>query len=426
MRIAYGIESVSPFGSAARTFVVLALGLLVAACGEDDPCEGVNGTCIALVEGATATEVQEAFIEVESGGTIAFGEGTFRFKTDLSLDVDGVTIKGAGMSSTILSFKEQTTGAQGILVTGDDFTIRDIAIEDAAGDALKILGSTGVHIVKTRVEWTNGPDEHNGAYGLYPVQCTNVLIEDSVAIAASDAGIYVGQSNNIMVRRNRAEFNVAGIEIENSTHADVTQNVATNNTGGILVFNLPGLDVANGAGTRVFDNEVYENNTFNFAPAGNIVGNVPTGSGVILLAAHDVEIFDNDIRDHEAVNIGMISYIPIGDPEDPEYDQYPTGIHIHDNRLSGVSAKPTGMLGAALILALGEISGPPYIVPDIAWDGLYDPARVPLADADRICIHDNGDADFLNIAWPLGEGDLPSRDMSGLNCTLPALPPVDL
>jgi parallel beta-helix repeat protein len=413
MRFAYGCA-------------LLAVGMFATGCGEDDPCEGVSGTCIALTSGASGTEVQEAFIEVESGGTIAFGEGTFSFTSDLSLDVDGVTIKGAGMDATVLSFKKQTTGAQGILVTGDDFVIHDIAIEDAAGDALKIFGTTGVHIYKTRVEWTNGPDENNGAYGLYPVQCTDVLIEDSIVRAASDAGIYVGQSNNIMVRRNRAELNVAGIEIENSTHADVTQNVATTNTGGILVFNLPGLDVSNGAGTRVFDNEVFENNTENFAPAGNIVGMVPTGSGIVILAAHDLEIFDNDIRDHKAVNVGMISYVPIGDPDDPLYDQYPTGIHIHGNRMSGVSDEPTGMLGAALITGLGEIGGPPYIVPDIAWDGLLDPARVPLADADRICIHDNGDADFLNIAWPLLEGESPSRDMSGLNCTLPPLPPVDL
>ncbi|MGE3764347.1 MAG: parallel beta-helix domain-containing protein [Kofleriaceae bacterium] len=415
MRLAHGIALLS----------IGATGL--AACGEDDPCEGVTGTCIALTEGASAMEVQTAFIEIESGGTIAFGEGTFSFATDLSLDVDGVTIKGAGMDSTILSFKKQVTGAQGILVTGNDFVIHDIGLEDSPGDALKILGTQNVHIYKTRVEWTGGPAETNGAYGLYPVQCTNVLIEDSVVKGASDAGIYVGQSNNIMVRRNRAELNVAGIEIENSTHADVTENVATNNTGGILVFNLPGLDVANGAGTRVFANEVFENNTVNFAPVGNIVGKVPTGTGIVILAAHDVDIFDNDIRDHKSINIGMISYVPVGTPDDPNYDQYPTGIHIHDNRMSGVSDKPTGELGAALILGLGEIvSSPPYIVPDIAWDGVLDPARVPLADEDRICIHDNGDADFLNLAWPLGEGELPSRDMSGLNCSLPALPPVDL
>ncbi len=413
-----------------RSFSFLAYGCallsVVAACGEDDPCEGVSGKCIALTEGASGTEVQTAFIEVESGGTIAFGEGTFSFTTELSLDVDDVTIKGAGMDATVLSFKNQTTGAQGILVTGNDFAIHDIGLEDSPGDALKILGTTGVHIYKTRVEWTNGPDENNGAYGLYPVQCTNVTIEDSVVKGASDAGVYVGQSNNIVVRRNRAEFNVAGIEIENSTNADVTENVATNNTGGILVFNLPGLDIANGAGTRVYNNEIFENNTENFAPAGNIVGMVPTGSGVVILAAHDVEIFDNDIRDHKLVNLGMVSYVPIGTPDDPEYDQYPTGIHIHDNRMSGTSDSPTGMLGGLLISALGEIGGPPYIVPDIAWDGLLDPARVPLDDADRICIHDNGDADFINLGWPLFEGAVPSKDMTPMNCTLPALPPVDL
>lgn len=414
MRFAYGIGLVS-------------IGLLgLAACGDDDPCEGVTGKCIGLTEGASATEVQTAFIEIESGGTIAFGEGTFSFTTDLSLDVDGVTIQGAGMDATTLSFKKQTTGAQGILVTANDFTIHDIGLEDSPGDALKILGGTNVHIFKTRVEWTNGPDENNGAYGLYPVQCTNVLIEDSVVKGASDAGVYVGQSTNIMVRRNRAELNVAGIEIENSTHADVTQNTATNNTGGILVFNLPGLDVANGSGTRVFDNQVFENNTENFAPAGNIVGMVPTGTGIVILAAHNVEIFDNDVRDHKSVNLGMISYVPIGTPTDPEYDQYPTGIHIHGNTFSGTSDEPTGMLGAALITGLGEIGGPPYIVPDIAWDGILDPARVPLADTDRICIHDNGDADFLSLSWPLLEGDKPSRDMSGMACTLAPLPAVEL
>src|SRR5690606_17583393 len=125
-----------------------------------------------------------------------------------------------------------------------------------------------------------------GAYGLYPVQCTDVLIEDSVARAASDAGIYVGQSTNIIVRRNLAEYNVAGIEIENSFDADVHDNVARHNTGGVLVFNLPGLQVKNGARTRIFDNQIYENNTPNFAPPGNIVGKVPTGTGFASIAAH--------------------------------------------------------------------------------------------------------------------------------------------
>lgn len=54
-----------------------------------------------------------------------------------------------------------------------------------------------------------------------------------MAIGASDAGIYVRQSRDVIVRNSRAEFNVAGIEIENTVNADVYGNTATNNTGGI-------------------------------------------------------------------------------------------------------------------------------------------------------------------------------------------------
>ena len=68
---------------------------------------------------------------------------------------------------------------------------------------------------------------------------------------------------NVIVRRNRAEYNVAGIEIENTIDADVYENVATNNTGGILVFNMPNLPQV-GERTRVFNNTVIDNNTENF------------------------------------------------------------------------------------------------------------------------------------------------------------------
>jgi parallel beta-helix repeat protein len=258
------------------------------------------------------------------------------------------------------------------------------------------------------------------------VQCKNVLIEDSLVIGASDAGIYVGQSERIIVRNNVARQNVAGIEIENSFQADVTGNTATANTGGILVFNLPGLEVDNGAGTRVFGNEIFDNNTPNFAPAGNIVGMVPTGTGIALLAAHGVEIFDNELRDHQSINIGIISYTPIGAPNDPDYDLYSTAIHIHDNTMSGTSDRPSGQLGALLIAAVGEIApNGPFVVPDVAWDGVIDPPRAS-SPADRICIRGNGDADFINLAWPLGDATMPARDLAPHDCSHPPLPAVEL
>ena len=226
---------------------------------------------------ASELSFEESFqiqlIEAQPGDVIEVPAGTHNFTRSLSLTVPGVTIRGAGMHESILSFANQAQGAEGLLVTADDFVIEDLAIEDTVGDALKVNESTNVTIRRVRTEWTNGPDSENGAYGIYPVQSRNILIDGSVAIGAADAGIYVGQSTQIVVRNSRAEYNVAGIEIENSTFADVYDNVATNNTGGVLVFDLPNLEVQGGQATRVFSNQIYRNNTENFAPEGAIVGN---------------------------------------------------------------------------------------------------------------------------------------------------------
>ncbi len=395
----------------------------------DDPCAGVMGKCIGVPSGSSTQTAQKALIDVQPGETVAFGDGTFDFRNDLSLTVDNVTIVGKGMTKTILSFKNQTDGAQGLLVTANGFAIHDIALEDTPGDALKVLGGDGVTIQRTRVEWTRGPDPSNGGYGLYPVQCQNVLLDGNVVKGASDSGVYIGQSHNIVVQNNDVELNVAGIEIENSTLADVHDNTATKNTGGILVFNLPDLQIKNGAGTRVYNNTVFENNTMNFAKSGNIVGLVPTGTGIAVLAAHHVEIFGNTVHDHDSVNMGMISYVPTGiQVNDPQYDQYPTALYIHDNEFSGVSNMPTGMLGALLISALGELypSGP-FIVPQLAWDGVLDPARVQAAtgdyaDDDKLCFQNNGSADFINLEWPLGDATKPNTDMTPHNCSHAALP----
>ncbi|MFM9587251.1 parallel beta-helix domain-containing protein, partial [Streptomyces caniscabiei] len=95
-------------------------------------------------------------------------------------------------------------GSAGLTVTSNGFSVEDLAIEDTKGDGLKVKGSTKVIVRRFRAEWTGGPRESNGAYGIYPVECKDVLIEDSVVKGAADAGFYVGQSRNIIVRRNRA------------------------------------------------------------------------------------------------------------------------------------------------------------------------------------------------------------------------------
>jgi parallel beta-helix repeat protein len=242
-------------------------------------------------------KLQNKFIAANAGDTIFIEAGKFTLNGSLWLDSkQNVVIKGAGMDKTILSFKGQTSGAEGIKVTDSkNIVIVDLTIEDSKGDCIKTQKVDGITFSSVTTRWSGKPKKTNGAYGFYPVQCTNVLIEKCVARGASDAGIYVGQSSNIVVKNCKAIENVAGIEIENSLYADVFDNESVNNTGGILVFDMPDLPQKKGGYVRVFNNYVHDNNYKNFAPKGNIVGKVPPGTGVIILATNHVEVFENKI-----------------------------------------------------------------------------------------------------------------------------------
>jgi len=339
-------------------------------------------------------QLQTALIEARPGDTVQLGRGRFELSSGLSLDVDRVTIRGDGHERSILSFNNQRRGAEGLLITSDGVTLRGFAVENARGDAIKARDCDGITIREVRVEWTRGPNPENGAYGLYPVNCDNVLIERSIARGASDAGIYVGQSRNIIVRENLAELNVAGIEIENSYNADVFENVATRNTGGILVFDLPGLPQQGGHSIRVFDNEIRDNNTPNFAPAGNIVASVPTGTGVLIMANSNVHVFDNEIGDNGTINVLISAYRETF--QDANYNPLARDIVIRDNTFGNTGYAPAGDLAA-----LSQLGVP---IPDVLWDGatVFSRGGTPRTEQVRIVVNDNtstrtGAGSFLSL-----------------------------
>ena len=340
-------------------------------------------------------ELQEALILMSEGDTLIMRSGFYSFEDGISLDVDNVTVTGEGMNETILDFKNQQSGAQGFLVTSNKVTLKDFAILDAKGDALKVIGSKGINMINLRTEWTGGPKSTNGAYGFYPVESEDVLIDGCIAIGASDAGIYVGQSKNIIVRNSIAQYNVAGIEIENSYYADVYNNLASHNTGGILIFDLPDLPQQGGHHIRVFDNKSIDNDTDNFAPEGNIVGEVPRGTGIIIMANSDVEIFNNVMSGNGTVNLSVVSYSDKTD--DPNYYPHPRRIQIHNNTYGPGGFDPDIETGE-LAKVLYEISN--GNMPDIFWDGVVPISQMIFGqpNEDKLKMKENSDVSFLTIS----------------------------
>jgi parallel beta-helix repeat protein len=365
---------------------------------------------------------QTQFIDVANGSTIELPAGTFSL--DASLWMDGkkeVTIKGAGEDKTILSFKNQISGAEGIKVTNSsNITIRDLTVQDAKGDGVKTQLVEGITFINVKAEWTRGGDKDNGGYGLYPVQCTNVLIDHCTAVGASDAGIYVGQSKHIIVRNSKAYKNVAGIEIENSLYADVYDNETYNNVGGILVFDLPDLIQKEGGYVRVFRNNIHDNNHVNFAPKGNTVAKVPQGTGLMILATRNVEAFENKIINNISAGTAIVSYYMTENPiNDKSYKPFPSNIYIHDNYYERPHVRATGKGRLGKMFRFKLRFGKD--VPHILYDGIEDKGM-----KDRnICIKNNKNATFVNIDAEHGFKNK-SFDLAPHNCEQQPISPVVL
>lgn len=314
---------------------------------------------VTVEAGPQAQErLQEALILAEPGDIVQLGAGKYNLTDGLSLDVDGVTVQGMGMDKSVLSFAGQLAAGEGLLVTSDNVVLRNFAIEDSKGDGIKSKGADNIVYHHVRVEWTRGPHAENGAYAIYPVESRNVLVDGVTAIGSSDAGIYVGQSENIIVRNSTVSYNVAGIEIENSIGADVYDNIAVNNTGGILVFDLPNIPKQGGREVRVFDNIVVNNNTPNFAPAGNIVAEVPTGMGIMVMSHREVEVFNNILSENATGNILIVSYTK--EQKDPKYNPKPIGVRVFDNLHGRAGYKP-GFPGGEMMKAAFGGAIPPII-----------------------------------------------------------------
>ncbi len=348
---------------ASLTLPSAALGL--SACTTES-----TGCTVTLTPGADdQTAANRAFVGARSGDTVCFAPGTYTYSDPIEArSLSNFTVRGLGATANdvLLDFRGQAAGAKGLSFTAmTDLLIENLTVENASADDIFVASATGVTFRDVRAGWSDDiPMDRRGRYAIYPVESSNVVIEGSEAYGSSDAGIYVGQTTNCIVRDSIARGNVAGIEIENSSNCEVYGNTANGNTGGVLVFELPGLPTQ-GQGTEIRDNTINDNNLPNFAEEGTIVSFLPVGTGIMVLAANDVEIHSNTIEGNSSVAMLVLSYQTAelaGAPmaSDPMYEPHLEQLWVYDNTTARNSTMPTPLLN---VLA----GAGPY--PDVLWDG---------------------------------------------------------
>jgi parallel beta-helix repeat protein len=296
----------------------LMLSSFVAGCGDNETntesyplhhCDDPTITSANCVE-IPAGDVDALLVAANSlapDTTIVLAAGTYAMTNELSIqNVEGIHILGQGIDVTVLDWKGVTAQVNGIAASAvNGFLVQDFTVKNSVKDGIRVEASDRVTYRKIKATWDMPEQPTNGAYGIYPVKSKHVLVEDSIASHASDAGLYVGQCQYAVIRRNEVLENVAGLEIENTEYADVYENDVHDNTGGLVIFDLPGNPIV-GRDIRVRDNHVHNNNGANYAPGGTVAA-IPVGTGTFAMASRRVEITNNHYDHNGTVDIAIVS-----------------------------------------------------------------------------------------------------------------------
>lgn len=74
-----------------------------------------------------------------------------------------IVVRGKGIDKTILTFKDQTSGAEGLRVSNcENIILEDMTLQDSKGDLIKTMHVKGITFRRVKAEWTGKPDEKMG------------------------------------------------------------------------------------------------------------------------------------------------------------------------------------------------------------------------------------------------------------------------
>ena len=226
------------------------------------------------------------------------------------------------------------------------------------GNGITARNITGLRFDGVGTVWPETSSD-NGAYGIYPVESDDVIVENCYTQGAVDAGIYSGQNQRVIMRNNVMTLNVFGMEAENNIDVEIYDNEYTRNTVGLLVYDNAGVSrIKSGSNCKVYNNTFTNNNETNFAELGSsLAADVPPGFGILYAATSALEITSNSFVDNECGGIIGVAYFLVDFNFDPNADSSFTflneDVYIHNNSFSsgggvynvpGILDRPAGPL----------------------------------------------------------------------------------
>src|SRR5262249_26331795 len=146
----------------------------------------------------------------------------------------------------------------------------------------------------------------NGEYAIFPVASEHGRLTRSQGVRTrSDACLYIGEDDDVLVDRNLATDCQIGFEIENSRHVVLRDNVARGNTAGIIV------EVINDRLTTVCSDNRVEHNRFeaNNRPSSALptddTSDLVPGIGVIIAGADRTTVRRNTMSGNSLAGLTL-------------------------------------------------------------------------------------------------------------------------
>ena len=315
-----------------------------------------SGTVVAAREPMTLTvqpgqTIQQVVDSAQPGDTVEIPYGIYHER--VAVDVSDITLRGvANEAGEWPVLDGRGVLPEGVIASGNNFTVGNLTTRNFTDNGILVEGANGLHMHDIYAE-------NVGTYGVYPVRSSNVLIERVEVTGVDDAGIYAGQSENVIVRDSVAYGNVIGIELENTLNGEVYNNHVYGNSNGMLFVVLPQLTSKISSNTRIYDNIVDANNLPNFAPEGAIARIVPPGTGILLIGSDNNTVHANTITNNKTAGVAVFSLTGSGAFNKDELDVGPLseGNHIFGNTYENNGYDPDDV-----VKDLGVPSG------DILWD----------------------------------------------------------
>jgi parallel beta-helix repeat protein len=271
--------------------------------------------------GAIETAVNAA----SEGDKLLIRSGEYRDRA--TLEVNGLSLVGCGGATNDRPrlVRPETCGTpedcgRGLSSTGvNDLLFQSLEVVNWDGDGIFVTGAAGVRAERITFRDIVGDGMRNSAYAVFPRETSDVLVETCNVRDIRDAGVYVGLTDDFVVRFNRIETSVAGIEFENATFGIGHNNFATGNTGGLLVFQDGSLTPQVSNDHRVAHNVFDENNGENYG-SGNVAG-VPEGTGILVISNKDSVYEYNFVRGNNSFGIAVTDQIvaEFGPPFSDDY-----------------------------------------------------------------------------------------------------------